>query len=162
MASEISRSDSRGGSKPQRVKATSAVVGQVRKIIAESVGGVEIVFRQRERAGGGGRPGIHQRRLDHLILIGAAAHEAAAVFHVDVHVGTQVQPAAQAGNFSRMTVVAMMGLISTAVMSWLPEASARATSQPPPGPMISALAPGRTAYGSAGPAPASVDAGLPR
>ena len=44
-------------------------------------------------------------------------------------------------------VVAMMGLISTPVMSWLPEASARATSQPPPGPMISVLAPGRSGVG---------------
>ncbi len=49
-----------------------------------------------------------------------------------------------------MMVVAMMGLISTPVMSWLPEASARATSHPPPGPMISAFAPGRTGIGQAG------------
>ena len=36
-----------------------------------------------------------------------------------------------------ITVSAMMGLISTAVTSRLPDASARATSQPPPGPMMS-------------------------
>ena len=45
----------------------------------------------------------------------------------------------------------MIGLISTPVTSLLPEASARATSQPPPGPMISVLAPGRIAYGKPGP-----------
>ena len=42
-----------------------------------------------------------------------------------------------------MMVVAMMGLISTPVTSWLPEASARETSHPPPGPITSVLAPGR-------------------
>ena len=43
-----------------------------------------------------------------------------------------------------MMVRAMMGLISTPVISVLPEASARATSQPPPGPIISVFAAGRT------------------
>ena len=50
-----------------------------------------------------------------------------------------------------MTVLAMIGLISTPVMSRLPETIARDTSQPPPGPMISVLAPGRSWYGNAGP-----------
>ena len=54
------------------------------------------------------------------------------------------------GYRSRMMVVAMMGLISTPVMSRLPDASARATSQPPPGPMIRVLAPGPHGVGQAG------------
>ena len=36
--------------------------------------------------------------------------------------GRRYRPWLSCGNFSRMMVVAMMGLISTAVMSWLPEA----------------------------------------
>ena len=43
-----------------------------------------------------------------------------------------------------MMVVAMMGLISTPVTSLLPEARQRATSYPPPGPMIKVFAPGRS------------------
>ena len=49
------------------------------------------------------------------------------------------------GKRSRITVVAMIGLISTPVTSRLPEARARATSQPPPAPIISVFAPGRNA-----------------
>ena len=94
MASETSRKDSRGGSRPQRVKAHHAVVGQVQQVIAERVGGVEIVLRKREGAGRGGGPGIHQGGLHHLVFLLAAAHEAAAVFHEDAHVGAQIDAAA--------------------------------------------------------------------
>src|SRR5260370_39945588 len=45
-----------------------------------------------------------------------------------------------------MSLLAIIGLISTAVMSWLPPAIALAMSQPLPGPIISAFAPGRIAY----------------
>ena len=95
MASETRRSDSRGGSKPQRVNDHHAIVGQMREVIAERVRGVEIVFGERERAGRGGGPGVHQRRLDHLVFILAAPHEAAPVFHLDVHIRTQIEAAAQ-------------------------------------------------------------------
>ncbi len=43
-----------------------------------------------------------------------------------------------------MMVRAMIGLISTAVTSLLPPVSDRATSQPPPGPITSVFAPGRS------------------
>ena len=67
------------------------VVREMRKIIAKRIGRVEIVFGKRESAGGGGSPGIHQRRLNHLILLRAAAHETAAVFDVDMHVRPQIE-----------------------------------------------------------------------
>ena len=66
----------------------------MQQVIAQGVGGVEIVLREGECAGRGGGPGIHQGGLHHLILLVAAAHEAAAVFHEDVHVGTQIDAAA--------------------------------------------------------------------
>ena len=47
----------------------------------------------------------------------------------------------------RMITEAMMGLISTPVTSLLPEASARDTSHPPPGPMTRVFAAGRSMYG---------------
>ncbi len=67
------------------------------QVIAESIHRVEIVFRKRERAGGGGSPGIDQGRLQHLILRGAAAHEAASVFDVNMDVGPQVEAVAERG-----------------------------------------------------------------
>jgi hypothetical protein len=115
------------------------------QVIAEGVGGVEVVLGKREGAGGGGGPGIHQGGLQHLVLVGAAAHEAAAVLHENVDVGAQVEAPAEPGEALAHDGGGDDGLISTPVMSWLPEASARATSQPPPGPMIRVLAPGRTA-----------------
>ena len=51
-----------------------------------------------------------------------------------------------------MITRAMIGLISTPVISLLPEASARDTSQPPPGPITNVFAPGRSRYGNPGPA----------
>ena len=74
-----------------------AVVGEVREVIAKGVGGVEIVLGKREGAGRGGRPGIHQGGLQHLVLVGAAAHEAAAVLDENVDVGAQVETAAEPG-----------------------------------------------------------------
>ena len=50
-----------------------------------------------------------------------------------------------------MMVVAVIGLISTPVTSRLPDAKARATSHPPPGPITSVFAPGRNTYGMLGP-----------
>jgi len=135
---------------PRRLQAPArhrhhSVAGEVRQVIAKGVGGIKIVLGKREGSGRGGRPGIHQRGLQHLVRVAAAAHEAAPVLHENVDVRAQVETRLSPGKRWRMIVVAMMGLISTPVMSWLPEASARATSQPPPGPMIRVLAPGRTA-----------------
>ena len=66
------------------------VRGEVLEIIAHGVDGIQVVLRKRERAGGGGSPGIDQRGLQHLKAIRAAAHEGAAVLDVDVHVGAQI------------------------------------------------------------------------
>ena len=97
MASEIRRRDSRGGSKPQRVKARMPSSVRCDEVVAEGVGGVEVVFGEREGAGGGGGPGVHQGGLQHLVFVGAAADEAAAVFDEDVHVGAQVEAVAELG-----------------------------------------------------------------
>ncbi len=69
----------------------------MQQVIAEGVAGVEVVLGERERAGGGGGPGIHQGGLQHLIFVGAAADEAAAVLHVDVNLGTQIEIVAEPG-----------------------------------------------------------------
>ncbi len=65
------------------------------QIVAECVGGVEIVFRKRERAGGGGGPGVHQGRLQHLIFFRTAPDKAAAVFDEQVHFGPEIEAVAQ-------------------------------------------------------------------
>ncbi len=95
MASEMRRSDSRGGSKPQRVKVRSPSSVRWLEVVPERVGGVEAVLAEGEGAGGGGGPGIHQRGLQNLKFIRAAPDEAAAILHVDVDVGAKVEPAAQ-------------------------------------------------------------------
>ena len=64
----------------------------MREVIVERVGGVEIVFRKREGAGGGGGPGVHQSGLHHLILFDAAAHEGAAVFDWTPNSGPRIEP----------------------------------------------------------------------
>ena len=74
-----------------------SVVGQVLQVIAEGVGGVEVVFGERESAGGGGRPGVHQGGLQHLVFVFAAAHEAAAVLHEEMNLGTQIEVVAEPG-----------------------------------------------------------------
>src|SRR5579871_5545854 len=67
----------------------------MRKIVAEGFLRVEIVFGKREGAGGGGCPGVDERGLNDLILFGRAAHETAAVLDVNVHIGTQIEIAAE-------------------------------------------------------------------
>ena len=74
-----------------------AVVGEVEEVIAEGVAGVEVVFGEGEGAGGGGGPGIDEGGLEDLVLIGAAADEAAAVLDEDVNVGAEVEAVAERG-----------------------------------------------------------------
>src|ERR1039458_2288834 len=74
-----------------------AIAGEVQEVIAEGVAGVEVVFGEGESARGSGGPGIHQGGLQHLIFVGTAAHEAAAVLHLDVHLGAQIEAVAERG-----------------------------------------------------------------
>ena len=69
----------------------------MQQVIAESVAGVEVVFGEGECAGGGGGPGVDQGGLQHLVFVVAAAHEAAAILHVDVNLGAQIEIVAQPG-----------------------------------------------------------------
>ena len=73
----------------------------MREVVVEGVRGVEIVFGERERAGGGGGPGVHQRGLQHLIFFRAAAHEGAAVLDEHVNFGTEIQAVAFGYEFVR-------------------------------------------------------------
>ena len=66
----------------------------MQQVIAEGVGGVEIVLRKGKGAGRCGSPRIHQGGLHHLVSLVAAAHETAPVFHEDAHVRTQIDAAA--------------------------------------------------------------------
>src|SRR5580704_13389811 len=69
------------------------------QVVTHSVAGVKIVLGKCESAGGGGSPRSRQSRLNHLIAVVAAADEAAAVFHMNVDVGTQVESVTERGEF---------------------------------------------------------------
>src|SRR5436190_7020419 len=69
----------------------------MREVIVERVGGIEIVLGERERTRRRGGPGVHERGLEDLIRVGAAANEAAAIFDVHVNVGAEIKASTQFG-----------------------------------------------------------------
>ena len=60
-----------------------AAVAEMVEVLAERFGGVERVLGQRVGAGGGRRPGIDERRLNHVVARRASPDEAAAVVDVN-------------------------------------------------------------------------------
>ena len=74
-----------------------AVVGQVVKIVGEGFHRVEAVFAERVGPRGGGRPGVHQARLDDVPLLIGPGDIVAPFIHHDIHVGQPVELAAQVG-----------------------------------------------------------------
>ncbi len=74
---------SRRPSNTQRGDRQYAVGLEVVQVLAERLGGVERVLGQGIGAGRRRRPGVDERRLDDVVFLTAAPHEAAAI--VDVH-----------------------------------------------------------------------------
>src|ERR1035438_8425828 len=73
----------------------NTVIGQVREVIMEGVGGVKVVLGKGESAGGRGSPGVYKCRLNHLEPVFTVAHEASPVFDVDMDIGPQIQVVAE-------------------------------------------------------------------
>src|SRR5216683_5477182 len=65
------------------------------QVVVERISRVEIVLTESERARSGGGPGVHQRRLQHLIFFGAPAHKATAIFNEHVQFRTEIKTAAE-------------------------------------------------------------------
>ncbi len=64
---------------------------EVIEIFAERLDGIEIVFAEGERAGGGRGPGVDQRHLHDIKMLRSRAQKRAAIGDVDMHVGPIVE-----------------------------------------------------------------------
>ena len=70
-----------------------AAVREVVEVIGERLDRVERVLGEGVRAGGGGRPRVHERRLHDVVPVGAAPDEAPPVIHRNRDVRMRVDPA---------------------------------------------------------------------
>ena len=72
--------------KPPPRKRQQPVIGKMRKIIPKRIRRIKVVFRQRKRPRRSRCPRIHQRRLNHLILVITPPHKAAPVFNINMNI----------------------------------------------------------------------------